>query len=154
MTFVFVQNYLDLKNDKGQFKSRQNSKSQKREHLKKDMDALQLSSRQKKNRKEIMDNTGQFSQSSGRASKSLNRNNRQISSQRGGLRQSQDPRNQTTDHSSRDVDSNCRSRRGHDRPGKDKDKPHKKDRTAQAIDFDKVRYPGYKELIYRKKNQE
>jgi hypothetical protein len=28
----------------------------------------------------------------------------------------------------------------------------KKDRTLQVIDFDKIRYPGYKELVYRKKN--
>lgn len=82
-----------------------------------------------------------------------------MSSRRANLRNSQDPRLPTTDHSSKDVDSNYR---GGSKQKKlsdanlnpDPETKKKNDASKMAVDYDKVRYPGYKDLIYRRRNQE
>lgn len=73
-----------------------------------------------------------------------------------------DPRLPTTDHSSKEHDSRyaasghrgVRSKQMHRTPsasgGNMPTTGKKKDPASSAIDYDKVRYPGYKELVCRK----
>ena len=61
----------------------------------------------------------------------------------------------TTEHS--DSRNNLRDSNQYSHHGPKIDKSarrDKNDKSQQNLDYDKVRWPGYKELIYRKKNQE